>query len=130
MTNEELRIKVAEARGWDVYDREEYPEYYPFGKKSDLYGCFNDQKGEVPKYDTSIDACMELVSEMAESTTDPYIEMSLKPMSADPDIIARFEILGPYKDSPLEFGELIALGYGKTLQDAICNAYLEWKEEQ
>jgi len=110
---DDLRIKVAEARGWRHY-------------KDDIWiapSGYMMKEGDIPSYPHSMDACMELVDEIR-GHENLYVEMVATAMGSAYVGIYRFDY-----DYPIDEQPLLAEDCSITLPKAICMAYLKWKGE-
>ena len=132
MTNNELRIAVAEARGWG--------EIVP-GQFGSLWGVpkiLTEQRvqvtlngktiEEIPNYPDSMDACMELIEEMTNGT-GLFLEIHVSALMETPAdkyyvALRRFD----YDYSLLEEMPLIAECTAETMSRGICWIYKAWKE--
>jgi hypothetical protein len=116
MAMDVLRIKVAEARGWRIFDEQGNPIAYPFNEV-DLSGIPPGEAMDepVPSYTTSMDACMELLDELSENNVSWMLENYGKSGY-------RFIII---------FDEERALAFrSDQICMAVCDGYMAWKEEQ
>ena len=125
MTKDELRIAVAEARGWE---RKKLSERDTGGAIHRYYAWVRvDNNGDeeerlrLPDYPNSMDACMPLIEEMR----------------WDKDALGNLyerQITIEYHHKWVMYlyahGEYTCHAMGDTLPEAICEVYLEWKGEQ
>jgi hypothetical protein len=122
MTNQELRIKVAEARGWK---QKTYVDRDPGGAIHRYPGCwFNENEyGDIPlnlpEYTTSMDACNELKNEMLQKGRILYISgwKNLRGFRWDVTL------------TDCDHVHIAGSSFCKTEEEAICKAYLAWKGE-
>ena len=120
MTKDELRIAVAEARGYTRADNfEDTLGELPVWKSPEGYLI---SEAWIPDYLHSMDVCITLVEEMGKA----------------PDLIgvtmhyyADFENGRGIYYCTMDFrkGGWNVSGNGITMSEAICRAYIKWKEE-
>jgi hypothetical protein len=119
-TMTDLRLKVAEERGWAEIEWDEQSQRW-IGRIPD--NIANDEnrgcKAWIPEYDTSMDACMELVEE-ALNVPRCCIEINISSLGSEVRVMQRQAHTSGYTT--------IARGCGVELPEAICNWYLKWKE--
>lgn len=132
MTKDELRIAVAEARG---YVKKRCTERDAGGAIHRYTGWFNESEyGDIdvklPDYPNSMDACMELLNEVVEATKIPYVSISSMPKITGWEGRACCEIYEHNSLDLLGCGVLVTRGEGKDFQEAICRAYLAFKEDR
>ena len=122
MAMDVLRIKVAEASGWRIFDEQGNPIAYPFNEV-DLSGIppGGAMDEPVPSYTTSMDACMELLEETRwykDSLGNWYetqVDIELEAGIWRVFIYTKEDLITAWN------------GCGETLPEAICKAYLAWK---
>lgn len=107
MTDEELRLEIAKAQGWDKIRR--YRDRWTGEHDTEEWGVTRDR---IPEYPLEISGAWELVEEMGE-LENVTVELCNHQWECRTDDYAR-----------------TIYGHGKTAPRAICEAWLMWKDAQ
>ena len=105
MTNDELRIATAKARGWTAVLED---------TDGVLFGIFKKHASIVPNYPDSMDACMELIEEV-KNTGFSSRQRFVRCLRMEISSLCQFDL------NPAEWIFVIE-------PREICDAYLAWKE--